>query len=291
MKPIELSTQDIGRQAHHASERVVRETSPWIEGLGRFGHIAIGIVYATIGVLAALTALSRGGGTIDSHGALAWIVQAPFGRVILGALALGFAGYAAWRFIQAIRDTESKGTDLMGVLNRLVYAFIGATYGALALSAFDVAQGHAASGGDSGDAAARDWTAWLLSQPFGQMLVAAVGLGVIGVGLVQFYLAYSGKCCDSLQTSELGGAQERLVRAAGRIGFSARGITFAIIGVLLLVAAVYARSDEVRGLGGALATLAQQPFGPWLLGVVASGLVIYGAFMMVKARYGRLVVR
>jgi hypothetical protein len=291
MKSLELSTQDIGRQANQASARVVHETSPWIEGLGRFGHVAIGVVYATIGVLAGLTALSRGGGTTDSHGALAWIVLAPFGRVILGALALGFAGYASWRFVQAIRDTESKGTDLMGVLNRLVYACIGATYGALALSAFDLAQGHAASGGDSGDAAAQDWTAWLLSQPFGQVLVAAVGLGVIGVGLVQFYLAYSGKCCDSLQTSELGRAQERLVRAAGRIGFSARGITFAIIGVLLLVAAVYARSDEVRGLGGALATLARQPFGPWLLGIVAGGLVIYGAFMMLKARYGRLVVR
>jgi Domain of Unknown Function (DUF1206) len=291
MAPVELSTQAIGRQARHASERIVDETSPWIEGLGRFGHVAIGLVYATIGLLAAQTALSRGGGTTDSHGALAWIVQAPFGRVLLAALALGFAGYAAWRFVQAIRDTESKGTDLMGVLNRLVYACIGATYGALALSAFDLARGHAASGGDSGDAAAQDWTAWLLSQPFGQMLVAAVGLGVIGVSLVQFYLAYSGKCCDSLQTSELSQALERLVRAAGRIGFSARGIAFAIIGVLLLVAAVHARSDEARGLGGALATLAQQPFGPWLLGIVASGLVVYGAFMVVKARYGRLVVR
>jgi hypothetical protein len=291
MKSLGLSTQDIGRQANQASERVVHETSPWIEGLGRFGHFAIGVVYATIGVLAAQTALSQGGGTTDSHGALAWIVQAPFGRVILGALALGFAGYAAWRCIQAIRDTESKGTTPMGVLNRLVYAFIGATYGALALSAFDLARGHAASGGDSGDAAAQDWTAWLLSQPFGQVLVATVGLGIIGVGLVQFYLAYSGKCCDSLQTAALSQAQERLVRAGGRIGFSARGISLAIIGVLLLVAAVHARSDEVRGLGGALATLAQQPFGPWLLGIVASGLVVYGAFMMVKARYGRLVVR
>ena len=291
MKPIELSPQDIGRQAHQASERVVHDTGPWIEGLGRFGHVAIGVVYATIGVLAALTALSQGGGTTDSHGALAWIVQAPFGRVILGALALGFAGYATWRFVQAIRDTESKGTDLMGLLNRLVYAFIGATYGALALSALDLARGRAGSGGGSGDAVAQDWTAWLLAQPFGQVLVAAVGLGVIGVSLVQFYLAYSGKCCDSLQTAELNREQDRVVRAAGRIGFSARGIAFAIIGVLLLVAAVHARSDEVRGLGGALATLAQQPFGPWLLGIVASGLVVYGAFMMVKARYGRLVVR
>src|SRR4029079_11465894 len=121
MKSLELSTQELGRRANQASETVVHETSPWIEGLGRFGHIAIGVVYATIGVLAAQTALSRGGGTTDSHGALAWIVQAPFGRVILGTLALGFAGYAAWRFIQAVRDTESKGTDLVGLLNRLVY--------------------------------------------------------------------------------------------------------------------------------------------------------------------------
>jgi hypothetical protein len=291
MAPVALSTKEVGRQTSEATDRVVHETSPWIEGLGRFGHIAIGVVYATIGVLAALTALSRGGGTTDSHGALAWIVEAPFGRVILGALALGFAGYAAWRFIQATRDTESKGTSPMGVLNRLTYAFIGATYGALALSALDLARGHAESGGGSGDAVAQDWTAWLLAQPFGQVLVATVGLGVIGVSLIQFFLAVTGKCCDSLQTSTLSRAQDQVVRAAGRIGFSARGIALAVIGVLLLVAAVHARSDEVRGLGGALATLAQQPFGPWLLGIVASGLVLYGAFMIVKARYGRLVVR
>jgi len=291
MKSLELSTQDVGRHARHASERVVHETSPWIEGLGRFGHVAIGLVYATIGVLAALTALSSGGDTTDSHGALGWIVQAPFGRVILAALALGFAGYALWRFIQAVRDTESKGTSPMGVLNRLVYAFIGLTYGALALSALDLARGHAESGESSGDAAAQDWTAWLLAQLFGQVLVAAAGLGIIGVSLVQFYLAYSGKCCDSLQTSELNRTHERLVRAGGRIGFTARGISLAIVGSLLLVAAYDARSDEVRGLGGALATLAQQPFGPWLLGIVATGLVVYGAFMVVKARYGRLVVR
>ena len=291
MKSLELSTQDIGRHANQASERVVHETSPWIEGLGRFGHVAIGVVYATIGVLAAQTALSSGGDTTDSHGALGWIVQAPFGRVILAAIALGFAGYAIWRFMQAVRDTEAKGTTPAGVLNRLVYAFIGATYGVLAVSAVDLALGNAASGGDSGDAAAQDWTAWLLAQPFGQVLVAAAGLGIIGVSLVQFYLAYSGKCCDSLQTSELSRTQERLVRAAGRIGFPARGISLTIVGILLLVAAYDARSDEVRGLGGALATLAQQPFGPWLLGIVATGLVVYGAFMMVKARYGRLVVR
>jgi hypothetical protein len=269
---------------------MVRGSSPWIEALGRFGHVAIGLVYATIGVLAAQAALSRGGQTTDSHGALAWIVQAPFGRVILGALALGFAGYAAWRFVQAVRDTEHKGADLTGVLYRLVYAFIGATYGALALSALDLARGHADPGGGTGDAMAQDWTAWLLGQPLGQVLVAAIGLGVIGVGLVQFYMAYTERCCDALRTSEMSRDQERLIRASGRVGFSARGVAFGIIGALLLLAALHGRPDEARGLGGALATLAQQPFGPWLLGIVATGLVLYGLFMIVQARYRRLVI-
>ncbi len=287
----ELSVHDIGQQTRQVTERVVDDTSPWLERLGRFGHVAIGLVYATIGVLAGQAALSRGGGTTDSHGALAWIVQAPFGRVILAALALGFAGYAAWRFIQAIRDTEAKGTDPMGVLHRVVYASIGATYGALAVSALDLARGQGGGDGASGDATAQDWTAWLLSQPFGQGLVATVGLGVVSISLVQFYMAYSEQYCDALRMSELSASQQRLVRAAGRIGFGARGIAFAIIGVLLLVAAVHARSDEVRGLGGALATLAQQPFGAWLLGGVALGFVAYGAFMLVQARYRRLVIR
>jgi len=290
VRSVEVSARDIEQQARQASDRVVRDTSPWIERLGRFGHVAIGLVYATIGMLAAQAALSRGGQTTDSHGALVWIVQAPFGHVILGALALGFLGYAAWRFVQALRDTEHKGTTPLGIGHRLVYAFIGATYGALALSAFDLARGRA-DGGGTGDAVAQDWTAWLLAQPLGQVLVAAIGLGVIGVSLVQFYMAYTERCCDELRTFEMSPVQAGLVRAAGRIGFTARGIALAIIGVLLLVAALHQRSDEVRGLGGALATLAQQPFGPWLLGLVATGFVLYGLFMMVQVRYRRLVIQ
>ena len=291
MKPIELSTQDIGRQAHQASERVVHETSPWIEGLGRFGHVAIGVVYATIGVLAAQTALSQGGGTTDSHGALAWIVQAPvrprdprrprarLRRLRHLALHPGRSGHR----VQGHHPDGRAQPPGLRIHWRDIWrpGPVGVRFGTGPCGKRRRQRRRRGAGLDG----------LALAQPFGQVLVATVGLGIIGVGLVQFYLAYSGKCCDSLQTSELSQAQERLVRAAGRIGFSARGIAFAIIGVLLLVAAVHARSDEVRGLGGALATLAQQPFGPWLLGIVASGLVVYGAFMMVKARYGRLVVR
>jgi len=289
VRSVELSPEAIRRQADHASDQVVREASPWIEGLGRFGHIAIGLVYGTIGVLAALAAAGQGGTTTDTHGAMEWLVQAPYGRAILGAVAVGLGGYAVWRFVQAIRDTESKGTDLSGIANRLVYAFIGASYATLALSALRLAQGE--GGGHNQDTSAQDWTAWLLSQPFGQVLVAAFGVAVLAVAAVQFWMAYSEKCCESLRASELSETQERLVRLAGRVGFTARGVSFGIIGLLLIVAAVHARADEARGLGGALAALAHQPFGPWLLGAVAVGLVCYGLFMLVQARYRRLVVR
>lgn len=289
MQTAQFSPDGLRDRAERASDDAIREASPWLEGLGRFGHIAIGLVYGTIGVLAALAAFGKGGTTTDTRGALAWILEAPFGRGILVALAVGLAGYALWRFVQAIRDTELKGTDLTGLANRAVYAFIGASYAALAISAFNLARG--AGGGKSQDASAQDWTAWLLGQPFGQILVAAVGLAIIGVAIVQFFMAYTENCCDSLMMSEMSATQKRLVRMAGRIGFAARGVAFGIIGALFLAAAWHARAEDATGLGGALAALAQQPFGPYLLLLVAVGLVCYAAFMIVQARYRRVIVR
>ena len=153
MPSVNLATRDIERHARRASERAVREASPWIEALGRFGHAAIGLVYATIGMLAAQSALGRGGGTTDSQGALAWLVQRPYGHALLVALAVGLAGYAAWRVVEAILDTESKGDDPKGIAARVVYAGIGATYAALALSALRLGLQWAdgdAGGGDAG---------------------------------------------------------------------------------------------------------------------------------------------
>ena len=288
MTGVELSPEQIERRARQVSRRATREASPWIERLGRFGHVAIGLVYATIGLLASEAALGRGGAIMDTHGALGWIVQAPHGRALLGALAVGLGGYALWRFIQAVRDTEAEGSDLRGILTRLVYAGIGATYVVLALSALRLVRG---GEGRGGDAVAQDWTAWLLAQPFGQWLVAAAGLGVVGVGLFQFYLAFSGKLCDRLRLSEMSQEQARFVVCAGQVGYSARGLALAIIGGFLVIAGLRAEPAEARGLGGALATLGQQPLGPWLLGAVAVGLLAYGIFMVVQARYRRLIVR
>src|SRR4028118_1471446 len=101
--------QLIPEQAKQQAENMARQAKSWIEPLGRFGYAAKGVVYALIGVLAAQAALGRGGETTDSQGALQRIVQAPFGKLLLGIVTVGLVGYAIWRLVQAFEDTENKG--------------------------------------------------------------------------------------------------------------------------------------------------------------------------------------
>jgi hypothetical protein len=277
-------------QAKHQAQQAVREASPWLEGFGRFGYVAKGVVYTVVGLLAAQAAIGTGGATTDARGALPQIIQAPFGQVLLAATAIGLVGYGLWRFIQAGMDTENKGTDAQGLLTRGTYILIGGSHIALALSALQLLLG---ADGDSsgGDSAAQDQTAWLLAQPFGQWLVGLVGVVVIGVGLYQWYQAYRAKFRDQLKLAEMSSTQQRWGTRLGRLGCAARGVVFGIVGVLLIAAAIHAEPQEARGLGGALTTLAEQSFGPWLLGVLAVGLIAYGVYVLVEARYRRMVIR
>ena len=280
-QPIRSGTA--GQQVRQA----VHESRPGIELLGRMGYAAKGAVYALIGVLAAQAALGRGGETTGTEGALSRILQAPFGRGLLAIIAVGLAGHALWRFVQAGMDTENKGGDAKGLLARAAYAGIGVIYIGLAISAATLAL---RGGGNEGDAT-QSRTAWLLEQPAGRWLLGLVGLGVIGAGLYQFYRAYRMEFREKLRLDEMSPEQERWAITAGRFGFAARGVVFVLTGAFLIAAALQARPEEAQGLGGVLATLAQQQYGQWLLGIVALGLIAYAVLMFVQMRYRRMLIR
>jgi hypothetical protein len=146
------------------------------------------------------------------------------------------------------------------------------------------------SGGGGGDST-QSYTARLMSQPWGQWLVGIVGLIVIGSGLYQIHKGYAAKFLKNLYLTGLSADGRKWAIASGRIGYIARGIVFGIIGIFFIVAAVQTDPSEARGLGGALRTLAEQPFGPWVLGLVAAGLIAFGIYSVVEARYRRIVVR
>ena len=284
MARLDTLTDQAADHAQHAA----RQAGPWVERLARFGYVAKGIVNGLVGVLALQMAFGVGGATTDARGALERILLAPFGRLLLAVIALGLVGYGLWRFVQAGLDTEGKGADAKGLLTRGSYALIGAAYLGLALSAARLLLG---SGGGNSEGQYQGWTATLLARPFGRWLVALAGLVAIGIGVYQLYQAWSAKFAEHLRLRGLGTDQQNMVTRLGRIGHAARGLVFGIIGLFLIVAAVREQPEQTRGIGGALATVAQQPYGPWLLGAVAAGLVAYGLFALVEARYRRMLTR
>jgi Domain of Unknown Function (DUF1206) len=265
-----------------------REASPWITGLGRLGFACKGAVYLLIGVLAFQAATGRGGTTTDSLGALQHIVDAPFGKALLALIALGLAGYVLWRFVQALLDTDNQGTELAGLVARGGYLLSGVIYTSVALAALRLMQGTGGNG--NGDQEAQDWSAQLLAQPFGVVLLVLVGLGVLASAALQFIHAAKADFRKELNTQEMDGRTQEFASRAGRIGHAARGVTFGITGVYLLVAALHQSPEEARGLAGSLAALLEQPYGAFLLGVVAAGLAMYGLYMFVQARYRRMVL-
>lgn len=258
----------------------------WVERLARLGYTAKGIVYAIIGVLAVQAAFGTGGKTTDQKGALGAIAAQPFGKFLLALIALGLIGYVIWRFIEAVQDPEHKGNDAEGLAKRLGAGISGIIYASLALSAIRLAMGSSASSSNSNST--QDWTARLMSQPFGQWLVGLGGALVIGLGFYQFYKAYKAKFRKHLKLQEMSPTEETWATRLGRFGVAARGVVFVITGFFLLQAARQSNPNQARGLDGALQSLAQQPYGPWLLGIVALGLVAYGIHMGVQARYRRI---
>jgi hypothetical protein len=271
-----------------SAKRAAREAAPWIQRLARMGFAAKGLVYLIIGGLALRVALGEGGRTTDSGGALRTILEQPYGAALLGIVAVGLAGYALWSFVQATLDPEGIGGGGKGTLARAAHAISGAIHTGLALQAARMAFGLRA-GGDGGSRA-QDWTALVLAQPMGRWLVAAAGLAIAALGLVEGVRAYRTDLPKRLDLSGVGGSARAWIVRCGRMGMAARGVVFGLVGGFLLRAALTYDAGQARGLGGALDTLHQQAYGRWLLGLVATGLVAYGLFELVLARYRRITV-
>jgi Domain of Unknown Function (DUF1206) len=252
----------------------------WIEKLARFGYAAKGFVYGLVGFLAVLAAVNAGGKTTDTNGALTTIATQPFGAFLLSLIAIGLVGYVIWCLVQALQNPENKKLH-----SRIGSLISGAVYASLAFNAAALAIG--SNTGTQGNTQ-RDWTALVLQQPFGQWLIGIVGALIIGVGFYQFYDAYRTKFRQQLNLGELDRQQQNRIVAISRFGITARGIVFTIIGFFVIQAARQSNPNQVRGLDGALQSLAQQPFGKIVLGIVALGLVAYGVYLLVQAKYRRI---
>lgn len=276
-----MDLQDINPQG--------QQPEAWIERLARFGYAAKGVVYIIIGFLAFMAAVDWGGRVTGSEGAFRTIASQPFGKVMLFLVAIGLLGYVLWRFVEAAKDPEHENSSGAGAIGRrLSYAVSGIIYGTLAFSALKLVFSNSSSSSSGGGSSSQQQTATLLSQPFGQWLVAAVGVAVIAYGFYSFYRAYSTKFRRKLKLSEMDIATEKWITRIGRFGLAAKGVVSVIIGYFFIQAARSSNAGEVRTTEGALQALQQQPYGAWLMGIVALGLIAYGIHLEVQARYRRI---
>jgi hypothetical protein len=256
--------------------------------LARLGFAARGLVYILIGWFA-VDAARSGARPGDNQAALASLADGGLGRGLLFVIALGLAGYAAWRLVQAALDPELRRETMKGRFERAGYAVSGISHVLLAIYALRLALRSGGGGGGSapGDAQAHDWTAWLMGQPGGTLLVILVGLGFLAVAVAQAVKAWKAEFVRELEGDV---PAPRQVRIIGRLGYAARAIVFALVGWFFVRAALTADPQQAGGMGQALRELQQQGPGTLLLAVVAAGLFLFGIFSLVEARFRNIQV-
>ncbi|HSN68477.1 MAG TPA: DUF1206 domain-containing protein [Thermoanaerobaculia bacterium] len=274
------------REAVAEVKEAAREVAPWVERLARVGYAAKAVVYVVIGLLA-LGALSSRRETPDSEGAMAAIVRQPFGKSLLVIIAIGLLGYALWRIIEAFVDPQRKGEGVKGLGWRGWMISRGLFHAALAFQAITYATRSA--GGSSGEGDTQQKTETIMGVPFGPWLVVLVGLGIAGYGIGQIVMAVRGKLAKRLEQGGLRSMSPGLRKWAVRIsryGLGARGVLFTIIGGFLAQAGFTEDPDRARGLGGAFRVFDS----PAMLAIIALGVISYGVYEAIKARYARIDV-
>ena len=259
---------DIAHHARQVSRRADRST--WVDVAGRLGLASQAVLYIVVGLLAIQVA-SGDSERADKDGAIEAVARQPFGRGLLIVLAVGLALHALWRFSLAIRPGDGAKETAM----RFGNAARGVLYVAFTATAVHFLMTHQASSG-SGEKE-RKATATVFDWPAGRFIVAAAGVAAIAGGLWQLRSAFTRSFMKKLRTDS------DAVATIGTIGFVARGVVFALVGAFFVRAAWTYDPNEAKGIDGALKELAASGSGPWLLGLVAAGLLAFGAFRIVDA--------
>ncbi|WP_176695914.1 DUF1206 domain-containing protein [Phenylobacterium immobile] len=263
----------------------VRPLATVVEVGARLGYVARGAVYVSIGAIALLAALGLTPRAVGVVGALEAWGEWPPGVALLWVIGLGLYAFAGWRALQAIFDADRLGTSLSAWAARAGKAFGGLTHVALAISVFGLLDAIEDLREVDDQASTRAFVEQALAQPLGDLMVIGVGLVVAVVGLADMVRAPGGRFAADL---ECRGVTARWANRTARFGYAGRGFAMLLVGVVTMMAGWHARSAEAGGLGAALEVLKDQPFGRWILGATALGLVAFGAFNFLKAAFRRI---
>lgn len=263
-----------------SAARQVEDSKP-VAVLARCGFAARGLVYIVIGLLALQVAV-QGRGKADRNGALAAIKDKPFGGTLLVVLAIAFAGYACWRLLEGIVGHRDEDAGMGRTAKRLSSLARAVLY-----SFFTVSTLRFLASGPAKDKT-KPFTARALAAPGGQVLVALLGLAIIGGGLYAVYRGVRSKFLKHLELGTASSTTKKVVKRLGVAGLVGRGLVLCLIGGFLFEAAVTFDPNKAKGLDAVLKTLAAEPYGQFLLLGAVICLLAFGTWSFVEARYRKV---
>jgi hypothetical protein len=258
--------------------------SPLMEAFERLGYGVRGLIYITMGLLALTVTLGKGGAPVDPQGAISAIGRQPAGMLLLWVVLIGLVSYSLWGVIRAVFDPLHKGRDAKGLLTRAAFLVSAASYAILVLYTYGIISG---SGSGQSGAGTQKSMASIMSTSWGPFVIGILGVAVIAVGLYQIYQGFNSSFDKQFQPYAMTAQEVKAATQLGRFGTAARGFVLALVGILVCTAAFQSNSSQAVGFGAALTALMRQPYGMWLLGIVAVGLMAFGVFSMACAVWFR----
>jgi hypothetical protein len=266
------------QRAEQAGNNV--ENSEWFDKAVRAGFVAYGVVTLLIAWLAIQLALGDHEGKASSKGAMQQINEAPGGTFFLWLVALGMFALVVWKLLDAWKGHQEEDDDKKKWAKRGFDVLKAVLYGAIAVAAVRQAMGGGSSSGGTDSL-----TAKIMDLPAGQFLVGLVGLAIVAYGVNQIRIAYTEKFREKIDAGGTSGQSGRAYFYFGKVGYTAKGIAIIIVGGLFLYAAITHEAKKSGGLDEALHTVLEQPFGPFLLGIMGVGIGCYGLFCFARARH------
>ncbi|WBB81448.1 DUF1206 domain-containing protein [Micromonospora sp. WMMD882] len=269
----------------HSAQATASRTanSKWLEKLARIGFIGYGIVHLLFAWLALQIAFGGSSTEGDQAGAMRTLADQPMGRFVLVATAVGLLAMAIWQALEAaVGHQAERGKER--VMERVASAGRAVVYLYFAWTAWKVFSDAGSNSANQQEAL----TGELMTSTGGRWLVGLAGLGLaaIGVGLVVYGVIKRFE--KHLKTNEMDARTRKLTRRLGVAGYAAKGSVYAIAGLLIIVAAVNYDPEKARGLDAALRTLRDQPYGPYLLALMALGFAAFGLYCFLQSRYRKV---
>ena len=252
---------------------------PWAEWLPKAGWLARGFVYGFMGWTVLMISFQKeSADEASSKGAVVALADQPFGKFIIGALAIGLAALVVW---EALTLALMRDTDAKAWFKRLSAATTMVIYAGLAFTAARAALGMSA---DSGGGIER-LSKGLLSSTPGRIVVFVAGAIALGVAGYRAYKGWEHKFLKHLNLDGCDPGRRKLIARLGAAGYVGRAFVVGLVAVFAMWAAVTADPDNAVGFDQGLRKVSVTSWGFVLVALAGLALIGYGVFCVVSLKY------